>query len=100
MPTSESATEVECDGSLAKAGEAGYSVALIRDYVGELTDRSLQRKLRDTSRNRRFDRVFASDDEPDTVSVKATMWCFSSPGQLPMTCRQRSTGLPNGTENA
>eukprot|EP00745_Piridium_sociabile_P013069 TRINITY_DN19614_c0_g1_i2.p2 TRINITY_DN19614_c0_g1~~TRINITY_DN19614_c0_g1_i2.p2 ORF type:complete len:118 (+),score=27.89 TRINITY_DN19614_c0_g1_i2:599-952(+) len=54
-------------GPLKEVRDAGYSETVTKDYVGELTDRSLQRKLRDVSRNQEFCNVFTSEDNPDTV---------------------------------
>ncbi|KAL8603058.1 hypothetical protein ACOMHN_015623 [Nucella lapillus] len=60
-------TNDDCEGPLEKLHEAGCSASVIKEYVAELTDRSLQRKLRDTRRNRDFCTVYTCDDDPDTV---------------------------------
>ena len=57
----------DSDDCLQKVQDAGWSASLVKDYVSQLTDRSLQRNLRDTNRNTDFCRVFTSDESPDTI---------------------------------
>eukprot|EP00745_Piridium_sociabile_P018983 TRINITY_DN28731_c0_g2_i7.p1 TRINITY_DN28731_c0_g2~~TRINITY_DN28731_c0_g2_i7.p1 ORF type:complete len:205 (+),score=35.32 TRINITY_DN28731_c0_g2_i7:448-1062(+) len=82
--SAEDTSDNECDDCLQKVLETGCSVSLIKDYVSELTDRSLQRKLRDVSRNQDFCHAFTSDDNPDTVVCESDdvvfqfSWCSDS----------------------
>ena len=37
--------------------DAGFSVDIVKDYAATLTDRSVQRRLRDPKRNRSFSKM-------------------------------------------
>ena len=47
----------EFDERFIKGRDTGFSVDIVKDYVATLTDRSVQRRLRDTKRNRSFSKV-------------------------------------------
>ena len=47
----------EFDERFIKGRDAGFSVDIVKNYVATLTDRSVQRRLRDPKRNRSFFKV-------------------------------------------
>ena len=48
---------VELDERFIKGRDAGFSVDTVKDYVATLTDRSVQRRLREPKRNQSFTKV-------------------------------------------
>ena len=77
----------ELDEGFIRGRDAGFSVDIIKDYVATLTDRSVQRRLRDPKRNRSFSKVALdnrdgeefilceSDDLVFEFDCKATSGC-------------------------
>ena len=47
----------ELDERFITGRDAGFSVDIAKDYVANLTDRSVHRRLRDPDRNRSFSKV-------------------------------------------
>ena len=47
----------ELDERFIEGRDAGFCVDIIKDYVATLTDRSVQRRLRDPKRNRSFSKA-------------------------------------------
>jgi len=66
----------DCDEYLDQIRDAGYSGDTIKNYVGGLRNRSLQRNLRDVSRNKDFLNVYTSDEIPDTIICESEDMIF------------------------
>ena len=97
-------TTAELDEQIMKGRDARFSLDIIKDYAAALTDRSVQRRLRDPNRNRPFSKV-ALDNRNDEELIpcesedlvfefdcKATSGCGCTTGSLrkkPETCCPR-----------
>eukprot|EP00745_Piridium_sociabile_P025192 TRINITY_DN39908_c0_g1_i2.p1 TRINITY_DN39908_c0_g1~~TRINITY_DN39908_c0_g1_i2.p1 ORF type:complete len:240 (+),score=42.45 TRINITY_DN39908_c0_g1_i2:91-810(+) len=75
---SEEDTEMTIDGSVA-----GFSTSVVKRYVATLTDRSVQRRLRDDKRNQCFRKVVQHQtDDMDALLRESTIWCSSTGARL------------------
>ena len=59
----------EFDERFIKGRDTGFSVDIVKDYVATLTDRSVQRRLRDPKRNRSFSKVALDNRDGEVYSV-------------------------------
>ena len=66
----------EKEETLIKIREAGHDVDIIKDCVSELTEKSLQRKLRDEERNLKFKNVLSSKDNANTLLCESEDMVF------------------------